>query len=166
MWNKWINNFNKIIQQNSSKEIDQSIFFYNVVAMIWGISFMLKTVNFYPRLMVLWTISCPNWSQNEKNEKQGKKEDRREDGCQFIQFNPILSNSSKKELWIVWNEGKERRQGRCFVMMMIERRWVSDFLFYFLLAYTVLGFVTFFGNMEAKNQKVPSFLTFGWFITL
>ena len=47
-------------------------------------------------------------------------------------------------------------------MMMIERRWVSDFLFYFLLAaYTVLGFVTFFGNVEAKNQKVPSFLTFG-----
>lgn len=55
---------------------------------------MLKTVNFYPRLMVLWTISCPNSSQNEKRKKphleeaaarQGRQ-DGREGVLFFIQF--------------------------------------------------------------------------------
>ena len=75
----------------------------------------------------------------------------------------FLSNSSKKELWIVWNEGKERRQGRCFVMMMIERRWVSDFLFYFLLAYTVLWVRHFFWKYGSQKSK-SAFVSYFWVI--
>ena len=55
---------------------------------------MLKTVNFYPRLMVLWTISCPNSSQNEKSweEEEEKQQQGKEDkmAAKVYFFYPIL----------------------------------------------------------------------------